>query len=63
MAVVIVTAIVVIAAISVRLVLADGPEFIAGLLVGVLVGAPLGWLTDQAIQRLVDRYLIRLRGG
>lgn len=59
----IVIAAVVIGALAVRLILADGPEFIAGVLVGIPIGAALGWILDQALARLVDAYVARLRGG
>lgn len=51
----------VVVALSVRLVLVDGPEFVAGLLVGVPLGALLGWLADQAIPMVVDRYISAIR--
>lgn len=51
----------VLVALCIRLVLVDGPEFLAGVLVGVPLGALLGWLADLAIPRLVDRYLASIR--
>lgn len=60
--VLVVAAVVVVSALVVRLVLSNGAEFIAGMLVGAPVGALLGWLADQLIPVAVDRYLLRLRG-
>lgn len=60
--VLLVSAVVVIAALAVRLILSNGAEFIAGVLVGAPLGALLGWLADQLIPVAVDRYLARIRG-
>jgi NhaP-type Na+/H+ or K+/H+ antiporter len=63
LAVVLLTAFVVICALAIRLILSDGaPDFIAGVLVGIPIGAILGWLADQSLMRLVDSYTRRLRG-
>jgi hypothetical protein len=56
-----VAAVAVIVALSIQLILADGPQFIAGILVGVPLGALLGWLADLAIPRIVDWYLNKIR--
>lgn len=62
LAVVVVSLAVVLGALAVRVVLADGPEFLAGLLVGVPIGALLGWSVDQVLKRAVDAYVARIRG-
>lgn len=56
-----VASVTVIIALSVRLMLGDGSEFLAGMLVGVPLGALLGWLADQAIPIVVDRYIAAIR--
>lgn len=56
LAVVLVTAMVVIAALCLRLILSDVPAVITGIFIGVPIGALSGWLTDQAIRRIVDAY-------
>ncbi len=63
LAVLAVAAVAVLLALSIRLVLVDGPEFLAGVLVGIPLGALLGWLADLAIPRVVDRYLASIRRG
>lgn len=62
-AVVAVAVVTVITALCVRVVLSDGPEFVAGVLVGIPLGAMLGWVADQAIPLVVDRYMAAIRRG
>lgn len=62
-AVVIVVVLAVITALCVRVILSNGPEFVVGLLVGIPLGAMLGWLVDQLIPLVVDRYMSSIRRG
>ena len=62
LAVVIATAIVVIGALTIRLALSGVADFLAGIAVGLPIGALLGWMADQALRRWVDAYTYHLRG-
>jgi len=56
-AVLAIAAVTVILALTTRLIVGDGSQFVAGMLVGIPLGALLGWLADLVIPRLVDRYI------
>ena len=52
-----------IAALITRLILDPGTDGVAWMLIGIPVGALLGWIADLAIPRLVDLYMAAIRRG